>query len=707
VLAPAGHWSGAGTSPSGYSDAMEHPPARRQEVVDVLHGVEVADPYRWLEDPASDETERWSRAQDALARPYLDGLPGRDALEARLHELLAAGLATIPSLRGERAFYMRRGAGQEHAVLVVREGDAERVLIDPSTLSEDDTITLDGWVPSIEGDRLAYWLSEGGDEEASLRVMDVASGELVEGPIDRTRYCPLAWLPGGQEYYYGRRLPASAVPEGEDRFHRRAWRHRVGTDPAGDELVFGEGRDKTEYHSLDVSLDGRWLLVGASAGTAPRNDLYIADLGGDGVLRPIQEGVDAETGGRVERDGRLWLRTNLGAPRFRIVVADPARPEPDAWRDVLPESDAVLEGFALTDGALVVASTRHAVSMVTVHDRDTGALRAEVELPGLGSVLGVSSRPEGGDHAWIGWTDFTTPPKAYRYAVPTGPLELWMDAPGEADTKGVVATQDVFRSKDGTEVRMFVLHREGLAPDGRRPTILYGYGGFNISLTPEYSAGINVWVEQGGVYAIANLRGGSEEGEAWHRAGMREHKQNVFDDFAAAAERLVETGWTTPEQLGISGGSNGGLLVGAALTQRPELFAAVVCSAPLLDMVRYERFGLGETWNDEYGRADDPTEFGWLHTYSPYHHVVRGTHYPAVLFTVFESDTRVDPLHARKLCAALQWAQGSSRPVLLRLERRVGHGARSVRRSVDLAVDTLGFMAAQLGLDLGASSPAR
>jgi prolyl oligopeptidase len=685
---------------------MDHPQARRQDVVEVLHGVEVADPYRWLEDPASDETVRWSEAQDQLVRTYLDGRPGRDALEARLQELLAAGLASVPALRGERAFFMRRGAGQEHAVLVVREGDTERVLIDPSALSEDDTTTLDDWVPSVEGDRLAYWLSEGGDEEASLLVMDVATGEVVEGPIDRTRYCPLAWLPGGEEYYYGRRLPADAVPEGEDRFHRRIWRHRVGSDPAGDELVFGEGRDKTEYHSLDVSRDGRWLVIGASAGTAPRNDLYIADLAGDRVLRPIQEGVDAETGGGVEDDGRLWLRTNLDASRFRIVVADPARPEPDAWRDVVPESDAVLEGFTLTDGAVVVASTRHAVGRVTVCDRATGTPRAEVELPGPGSVLGVSSRPEGGDDAWIGWTDFTTPPRVYRYTVPTGALELWMDAPGEVDTKGVVATQDVYRSKDGTEVRMFILHREGLERDGRHPTILYGYGGFDISLTPEYSAAINAWVEQGGVYAIANLRGGSEEGEAWHRAGMREHKQNVFDDFAAAAERLIETGWTTPERLGISGGSNGGLLVGVALTQRPELFAAVVCSAPLLDMVRYERFGLGQTWNDEYGRADDPTEFRWLYGYSPYHHVTPDTRYPAVLFTVFESDTRVDPLHARKLCAALQWATSSGRPVLLRRERRVGHGARSVRRSVDLAVDTLSFMADQLGLELGEPSSA-
>jgi len=338
---------------------------------------------------------------------------------------------------------------------------------------------------------------------------------------------------------------------------------------------------------------------------------------------------------------------------------------------------------------------------VMVHDRETGTLRAEVGLPGPGSVLGVAARPDGGDEVWVGYTDFTTPPRVYRYRVAAAALELWMDAPGQVDLRvGVTARQETYRSRDGTEVRLFVLHREGLEPDGARPTILYGYGGFNVPLTPAWSAAVAAWVERGGVYAIANLRGGSEEGEAWHRAGMRDRKQNVFDDFAAAAEHLVAGGWTSPRRLAISGGSNGGLLVGAALTRRPELFAAVACSAPLLDMVRYERFGLGETWNDEYGRADDPTELGWLVAYSPYHHVVKGTAYPAVLFTVFDSDTRVDPLHARKMCAALQWATASDRPVLLRRERQAGHGARSVRRTVELQADVLAFLAAEVGLDL-------
>jgi prolyl oligopeptidase len=684
---------------------MDYPPAHRLDQVDVLHGHSVADPYRWLEDPAADDTQAWSRAQDTLARGYLDTRPGRERLRERLSGLARAGTVSVPALRGGRAFWMRRDGDQEHAVLLVREADGtERPLIDPSELSDDDTVTLDGWVPSNEGDLLAYWLSERGDEEAALYVMDVATGEVVDGPIPRTRYCPLAWLPGGRELFYGRRLDADQVPEGEDKFHRRVWRRTIGTPVEQDTLVFGEGRDKTEYHSVDVSADGRWLMVGGSLGTAPRNDLYIADLHGDGELRPVQEGVDAQTWGGVEDDGKLWLHTNLDASRFRVVVADPADPGPGGWTDVIAESDAVLEGFRLTDDAVAAVTTSHAVGRVTMHDRATGERRGEVELPGLGSVAGISTRFEGGDEVWIGWTDFTTPPRVWRYVVSSGTRELWASAPGVSPPKGVVARQDTYRSADGTEVRLFILHREDLEPlnagDGH-PAILYGYGGFGVPLGPAYNPLACAWVEQGGVYAVANLRGGSEEGEDWHRAGMREHKQNVFDDFAAAAGYLVEQGWTTPERLGIYGGSNGGLLVGAALTQRPELYQAVVCSAPLLDMVRYERFGLGETWNDEYGRADDPVELGWLLSYSPYHHVDEGAAYPAVLFTVFDSDTRVDPLHARKLCAALQAATASDRPVLLRREVDVGHGARSVSRTVELNVDVVAFFADQLGLDLG------
>lgn len=679
---------------------MNYPPARRLDLVEHLHGRAVADPYRWLEDPAAPETVAWSQAQDALARDVLDRLPGRDHLRRRLADLLAAGMVTVPVHRGRRAFLTRRAPAQEHAVLLVREPDgAERVLVDPSALSDDDSVTLDGWAPSPEGDRLAYLLSQGGDEESALWVLDVRTGQVVDGPVDRTRYTALAWLPGGDELFLVRRLPPHAVPAGEEQFHRRVYRHRVGADPDDDVLVFGEGRDKTEYYSLHVSPDGRWLTVAASKGTAPRTDVYVCDLAAE-RWATVQEGVDARTEARVHHDGRLYLLTDRDAPRGRLLVAEPERPT--EWAELLAESDAVLDDYAVTAGAVVAATTRHAVARVTVHDRVTGAWRAEVPLPGLGSVVGLTTRPEGGTEAWIGYTDFVLPPQVHRCDVAAGTVTLEEDAPGAADVPLFSARQVTYPSTDGTDVRMFVLGTDLDDPEPR-PTVLYGYGGFGVSLTPQYSAGMLAWVEQGGVYAVANLRGGGEEGEAWHRAGMRDHKQHVFDDFAAAARWLVDSGTTTPDRLGISGGSNGGLLVGAAVTRHPDLFAAAVCSAPLLDMVRYERFGLGPTWSDEYGTADDPEELGWLLSYSPYHHVGEGTRYPAVLFTVFEADTRVDPCHARKMCAALQWATSAGvedRPVLLRREQKVGHASRSVTRTVELGVDTAAFLADRLGLEL-------
>ncbi|QFG21191.1 prolyl oligopeptidase family protein [Actinomadura sp. WMMB 499] len=687
-----------------------YPPAHREDIVEEIHGHRVADPYRWLEDVDDDDTREWLSAQDELFHKVVDDLPGRDVLRRRLRELLGAGSVGSPIWRGDRRFFTRRTADQEHPVLYTAGPDgAERVLIDPTALDPDGTTTLDGWQPDKEGRRLAYKISQGGDEESLLYVMDVESGETIEGPIDRARYSSVAWLPGGEAYYYTRRLHARDVPEGEEQYHRRVYLHRVGTEPDTDDvLIFGEGRDKTNYYGVGVSRDGRWLTVSSSQGTAPRNDLWIADLAASAperpALRAVQEGVDAETGLHVGRDGRAYVFTDRDAPRGRLCVADPADPSPAGWTDLIPEDpEAVLSDFAILDGTdglerpkLLVGWTRHAISEITVHDLETGERLGQVPTPGLGSIGGIVERPEGGHEAWFGYTDNVTPSAVLRYDARTGETTTWATAPGSVEVPEIEARQVVYPSRDGTDVRMLVISRPDAS--GARPAILYGYGGFNISLTPAYSASILAWVEAGGVYAIANLRGGSEEGEEWHRAGMRERKQNVFDDFHAAAEKLVADGLTTSDRLAISGGSNGGLLVGAALTQRPDLYRAVVCSAPLLDMVRYERFGLGQTWNDEYGTADDPEEFGWLIGYSPYHHVHPGTAYPATLFTTFGSDTRVDPLHARKLCAALQHATASDLPVLLRDEAEVGHSARSVSRSVDLTTDTLSFIAAQTGL---------
>jgi prolyl oligopeptidase len=704
-----------------------YPPARRTGLVEQVAGHRVADPYRWLEDPDTEESRAWLAAQDALAAGHLAALPGRAALAARIAELTDTGLVSSPRWRGERRFFLRREPGQEHAALITSApGEPDRALLDPMALDPSGATTLDAWAPDHEGRLLAYQISRGGDEESVLQVMDVATGEHVEGPAGRCRYTPVAWLPGGKAYYYVRRLAADAVPAGEAQYHRRVYLHTVGTPPEADTLIFGAGRDKTDFYHVSVSWDGRWLAITASQGTSPRTDVWLADLAASTAtapaLRVVQAGVDARTGIHVGRDGRMYVFTDAGAPRGRLAVTDPSRPERTGWQDLIGEDpEAVLQDFAILDGAqarpplLLAAWARHAFSEITVHDLASGERRGTITLPRpgdgrLGAVSQLTERPEGGHEAWFAYTDHTTPAAIYRYDARTGAAGLWAPAPGAAQIRIPPAgtRQMTFRSADGTEVRMVVISPPAdgpLAagrPAGPRPAILTGYGGFAISqLTPGFSPAALAWVEAGGVYAIAGLRGGGEEGEAWHRAGMREHKQRVFDDFHAAATKLTGDGWTTPGQLALSGGSNGGLLVGAALTQWPGSCAAVACSAPLLDMARYEMFGLGQLWNDEFGTAADPAELGWLLSYSPYHHVTDGVRYPAVLFAVFESDTRVDPMHARKMCAALQHATSAplaTRPVLLRRETQVGHGARAVSKSVGLSADTLAFLAFHTGL---------
>ncbi len=715
-------------APSAPAPVTGYPHAERLGLTENLLGHQVADPYRWLEDPASRQAKDWLAAEDELWLSHAADLPARAQLAGRIEQLMAAGFIGTPVWRGQRQFYLRRLPGEEHGVLLTAApGEPERVLIDPMAIDPAGLTTLDSWQPDKEGRLLAYQLSAAGDEESVLRVLDVATGAAVDGPIHRTRYSPVAWLPGGAAFYYVRKLPPEQVPDGEEQFHRRVYLHTVGTPDESDVLIFGDGRDKTNYYSVSVSRDGRWLTVSAAQGTAPRNDLWLADLSGTDpaapALRVVQQGVDARTGVHVGRDGRLYVFTDVGAPRGRLAVTDPAAPEAANWRDLISEDPAaILTDFAILDGpelarpVLLVSWTRHAISELSVHDLATGERTGTVTLPGagpggtgaetgrLGTTGGISERPEGGHEAWFGYTDNTTPLMVYHYDARDGSVQVWATAPGAVRVPDVSTRQLTFVSADGTEVRMIVISQEtdfGAGPAQPRPTILYGYGGFDISMSPAYSASILAWVEAGGVYAIAALRGGGEEGEDWHRAGMREHKQNVFDDCHAAAAALISRGWTTPGQLGISGGSNGGLLVGAAITQWPEQFAAAACSAPLLDMVRYERFGLGQTWNDEYGTAAKADELGWLLGYSPYHHVRPGTRYPATLFTVFDNDTRVDPVHARKMCAAMQYATSArwpDRPVVLRREAEVGHGARGVSRSIALSADTLAFLAFHTGL---------
>lgn len=688
-----------------------YPDAPRLDLVESLHGHAVADPYRWLEDSEDERSIAWRAAQQELFASEAGSWTTRAHFAERIAALMGAGTISPPYFRGDRRFFSRRDPGQQFAVLYTVDpgSETERVLIDPMAMDPDGLTTLDSWQPSKEGDRIAYQISVGGTEESVLYVMDTATGETIDGPIDRCRYSPIAWLPGGEAFYCVRRLPPEDLPASEVNFHRRVFLHTVGQPDTDDTLVFGSGMTMTNYYGVEVSRDGRWLQVSAAEGTEPRNDLWIADLTASNPEAPaftlVQGDVDAQTGIDVGRNGLFYVSTDLDAPRGRICVTEPEYPQADHWRDLIPEDDeAVIDGFAILDGPelmrplLLLLRTRHVVSEMSVHDLETGALIHTVELPGAGTMMGPLERPDGGPIAWLVYTDHTTVPCIYTFDARTMALELSAVPPGVVEVPTVHSAQVTYTSADGTEVRMFILSPTE-TPEQPRPAILYGYGGFGIPMSPGYSATILSWVEAGGVWAIANLRGGGEEGEEWHRAGMLGNKQNVFDDFHAAADYLIDSGWTTREQLAINGGSNGGLLVGAAMTQRPDLYQAVVCVAPLLDMVRYTTSELGPTWTVEYGDPDVPEHLEWILGYSPYHRLEDGVDYPATMFVAFDNDTRTDPLHARKMCAAVQHATSGSRPVVIRSEGDVGHGARSVSRAVEESADIVAFAAHWTGLD--------
>jgi prolyl oligopeptidase len=636
----------------------------------------VTDPWRALEDAADPRTERWSQGQDEAFAAARGGWAGRAALKAEIAALYEIGWEDVPCWRGERAFAMRRDKGREHPVLTVTEPSGERrTLIDPAALDPTGLTTLDVWQPSQDGRRLAYGLSHGGREWAEIRVLDVTSGEVVDGPIDRTRHPSIAWL-DAETFLYERFEPG-------DELVQRVRLHRIGSDPAADQVIFGAGLPHATYLDVVASRDGRRVAVTAQRGTDARNDLWVADAA-TLSFEPVTAGEDTSTWPVFDTKGELYVITNRDAPRRRVCRVDDGR-----WIELISEG-AVIEDVALLAdaGLIVVARSRHAVGEVAVHDLATGAHLRDLPLPGLGSITSLSVRDHGSE-VWLGWTDFTTPSCVLRADAATA-------AVSSADPVTTVQIrQVVYPSYDGTPIHMFLIEPPG--PAKPRPAILYGYGGFNSAMTPAWSPVIQAWVARGGVYAIAGLRGGSEEGEAWHRDGMREHKTNVFDDFAAASDWLVASGLTTRDRLGIRGRSNGGLLVGAALTRHPEKYRAVVCAAPLLDMLRFHLSGLGELWTGEYGSPDVPSEAEWLAAYSPYHQVTDGVAYPATLFVVFEGDTRVDPAHARKMCARLQDATAGPGPILIRRETGVGHSTRAVSRDVELAADELAFLLSELG----------
>lgn len=662
-----------------------------QNVVEVLHGVEVHDPYRWLEDGDSERVQTWVGEQQARTRAYLDELPERDAVSARLRETFDVGALSVITPRGPWRFFGRRSAGMNQAALyVLDEGGSERLLVDPAPLSSDAATALDWWWPSPDGERVAYGISEAGSEDSVLHVLDTASGRVFAERIPHCRLATVAFEPGNEAFLYTRNPSPGDVPPGEEHYHRRLYRHVMGADWRSDALVY-EREVKTHFpNARSISADGRWAVINVHIGY-DTNQVVLRDAR-TGALTTAFAVPGKEAWARFWGD-RLLAVTNLDAPNYRLVEIDPDDPAPDGWRTLVAESEHVLLDAAATSIRLLLHHLVDCSSRISVHELD-GTPLGEVALPDFCTVTGIGTSVRRED-AYLSYEQFTRPASVLRLAAGGEAEEVMALAPPPGfDAGRHPVRQGWCVSADGTRVPMFLVGRAA----GHGSAVVTGYGGFNIARTPLWSPTVIPFLESGGLYVVANLRGGSEFGERWHRDGMRGEKQHCFDDFIAAAEWLIEQGLTSSDRLGIMGRSNGGLLVGAAMTQRPELYAAAWCGVPLLDMVRYEGFQVAQLWATEYGSAAEPEEFRWLYAYSPYHRVKDGVRYPAMLLTSGAGDTRVDPMHARKMAARLQAASPDGL-TLLRVDVRAGHGqGKPVAMLVEEEADAWSFLMHQLGV---------
>jgi len=704
ILAGAA-WAEDGSSSSAPTAPATPPKAKVEVVEDMVQGHKIADPYRWLEDATSPDTQEHVRQEMAYTRGILDPLPGRPELHQRLTKLLSIGTITAPQIAGKYYFYTRREGTQNQPVLLVRESlnGKDRSLLDVNQMAADGTVALDWWFPSDDGKYVAYGTSPSGSEESTLRLVETATGKLLSDAIDRTRFSSIAWKKDNSGFYYTRRPKKGDVPAGEEVYHVKVFYHTLGSDPAKDPLIFGDGRNPQDIPQVALpDDDDRWLLITVFEGWS-KSELYLQDLKAGTPPVELTSGKEFLYSGEILR-GRLYITTNEDAPRFRVLAVDAANAKRENWKEIVPQSDAVLKSFApVLGGRAFFAQYEHnASSQLKLFEPILdGDLSKEIPLSAIGTVTTIGSRWDRKE-LFFDFSSFTVPPCVYRLDLASRKTKLWdrVDAPGIAPAAYEVK-QLWYSSKDGTKVPMFVFHKKGLALNGQNPTLLTGYGGFNVSNTPEFRASRFVWLEHGGVFAVANLRGGAEFGEEWHRAGMFEKKQNVFDDFIAAAEFLISEKYTDKEHLAIQGGSNGGLLMGAAVTQRPDLFRAVVCQVPLLDMLRYQNFQIAKLWIAEYGSADDPKQFDFIYAYSPYHHVKAGTEYPAILFMTADTDTRVDPMHAKKMAALMQAeaanGQSRERPILLRIDTKAGHGqGKPITKQIEELTDIYSFLFWQL-----------
>ncbi len=694
----------ADVAAAGPSDGPPLPPPR--PVTETLHGVKIVDPYRFLEDLKSPETQGFMADETRYAEQLLERYPGRGKIEARMQQLSLMGTLSDLSVNGPYIFYRKRDGAQNQPVLYVqrRDGGAARALIDVNTLNDKGLVALDWYAASPDGEFVAYGISDNGTEISTLHVVEVATGKELSEAINPAREAFVAWLSDDSGFYYGR-PKAGRVPAGQEVYNIRIYRHILGQHPDGDgdALIFGEGLSlpETDIPVVTISEDDRYLLFTVHH-TRSEADFWIEDTHGDGIPHLVTAGKDADFTPEIFK-GQLYVRTNLDAPRFRMMRADVEHPELANWREVAPETDGVLKDFQIAGGKLLLQYERDATSQLAMADLD-GSNNRPVKLPGLGAMTSIAAGWDQPDIYFL-YESYDTPTTGFRLSAETLAATPWLSIDTEGLAPHIMSVRQIFYgTQDGTKIPMFVVARNDIKLDGRNPTVLGGYGGFGISDTPYFSRNIYSWVEAGGVWVEANLRGGGEYGETWHAAGVRERRQNVFDDFTTAAHYLIDKGWTSSDRLGLYGTSNGGLLVGAVVTQHPELFRAAVASVPLLDMLRYQKFGIARLWVPEYGTADDPAQFNYLRAYSPYNNIHPGTLYPAMLFLTGDSDTRVSPLHALKMTARMQNeaknGRDPDRPILLRVAEHAGHGDGKPRlMRLAEGLDTYSFLFWQLGLN--------
>lgn len=682
--------------------AIAYPESKRSEHVDEYHGHKVADPYRWLEDVNSAETKNWVESQNKVTRAYLDDIPARKTIHERLTKLWNYERFSAPIKRGGRYFFTRNDGLQNQAVLYWSDKlDGEpKLLLDPNKLSKDGTVALGGWDVSDDGKLLAYGLAGAGSDWREWKVMEVESRKERPDSIKWSKFAGIAWTPDSVGFFYAR----YDEPKAEEKFtganyFQKLYYHKIGDEQAKDALIYKRDDEKEWGFRPGVSEDGKYLVISVWKGTQKKNLIFYKNLSKPDspvveLIKDFEFQYDV-----IGNDGDvLYLSTDDGAPKRRLISINLAKPAKEQWKTLIPEGSSVLEGVNYYGGHFVAEYLEDAQTAIRIYKTDGKPVR-EVKLPAIGSANLVGSKQDDPETFYT-FTNFTTPARIYRYDIKTGEASLHRDAkvgfnPDDFETKQVFAT-----SYDGTKVPIFITHKKGLKIDGKVPTLLYAYGGFDVSLTPTFSVSNLVWMERGGIYALANLRGGGEYGREWHESGMKLGKQNVFDDFLSSAEYLIENGYTCPEKLAIEGGSNGGLLVGAAMTQRPDLFGAALPRVGVMDMLRFHKFTIGWAWVGEYGSSDNAQDFPNLRTYSPLHRLRKGVHYPPTMVLTGDHDDRVVPGHSFKYGATLQYCQGAANPALIRIETSAGHGAGTpTTKLIDTAADVQAFLNAALKME--------